>query len=270
MKKQIIYSLIALSAILLQSCDIYDANYVEVDYTPPNPPAGVQVFNGDNRVDIYWAQNREPDLAGYNIFYSDSYDGKYWLIGSSGTNSFIDYDAVNGETYYYAVTAYDYNGNESDLSRDVIYATPRPEGFNQAIFDYRRFPNNSGYSFSLYSVVSYDSIDVDFFFENYNGEFYLNVWDDTDLQDMGPTTDIYDVPFAPTTGWSSTKDAFAIEGHTYVFWTWDNHYAKIRISSITDERMVFDWTYQLAEGNTMLKRNNSGSERSSLEKQWRR
>ena len=32
-----------------------------------------------------------------------------------------------------AVAAYDFNGNESELSYDVIYSTPRPEGFNQPI-----------------------------------------------------------------------------------------------------------------------------------------
>ncbi|MCK7520207.1 MAG: hypothetical protein MZV64_22200 [Ignavibacteriales bacterium] len=70
--------------------------------------------------------------------------------------------------------------------------------------------------------------DADFFFENYQGTFYLDVWDDTDIQDMGPTNDIYDIPFAPTSGWSTTKDAIAIVGHTYVIWTWDNHFAKIQ------------------------------------------
>jgi hypothetical protein len=139
------------------------------------------------------------------------------------------------------------------LSFEDIYATPRPEGFNQAIFDYMEFPNTSGYSFSLYSVVAYDSIDVDFFFENFDGGFYLDVWDDTDIQDMGPTNDIYDIEFAPTTGWSETKDAVATEGHTYVLWTWNNHFAKVRISSITNERMVFDWAYQLVEGDIQLK-----------------
>ena len=145
-----------------------------------------------------------------------------------------------------------------------IEATPRPEGFNQAIFDYREFPNNSGYSFSLYSVVAYDSIDVDFFFENFEGDFYINVWDDTDIQDMGPTNDIYDIEFAPTTGWSTTKDVHAIEGHSYVLWTWNNHFAKVRISSITNERVVFDWAYQLVEGNIQLKPSTFGSSRSNL------
>ncbi|MEJ2194980.1 MAG: hypothetical protein P8X73_09010 [Ignavibacteriaceae bacterium] len=262
MKPKILIIVLAL-LILNQACEIYEPE-VEVDYIPPSIPSGVVVSNGDERVYIYWDNNREADLAGYNIYVSDSYDGRYELIGSSNYNNFIDYGAVNGELYYYAVTAYDFNGNESELSYEDIYATPRPEGFNQAIFDYNQFPNNSGYSFAIYSVVAYDSIDVDFFFENFQGNFYLNVWSDTDIQDMGPTNDIYDIEFAPTTGWSSTKDASAIEGHTYVFWTWNNHFAKVRISSITSERVVFDWAYQLAQGNIQLKPSTKGDSRAKL------
>nr|MCU0364636.1 hypothetical protein [Ignavibacteriaceae bacterium] len=99
--------------------------------------------------------------------------------------------------------------------------------------------------------------------------FYLDVYDDTDIQDMGPTNDIYDIPFAPTSGWSTTKDAIAIVGHTYVFWTWDNHFAKIRISNITNDRVVFDWAYQLVEGETQLKPSVIGN-RKPLEKTWTR
>jgi hypothetical protein len=250
-------------------CDVNDIVY-EIDTIPPVPPTDVQVINGDNRVDLYWNDNRESDLAGYNIYYSDAYDGKYYLIGSSPYNYYVDDEAVNGEKYFYAVTAYDYNGNESDLSVDVIYATARPEGFNQSIFDFRQFPNNSGYDFSDYSVVPYNSQEVDFFFEIFEGEFYLDVYSDTDIQDMGPTNDIYDIPFAPTTGWSPTKDAFALEGHTYVVWTWNNHYAKIRISQITNERIVFDWAYQMVEGERQLKTSVIPNQRNPIEKEWLR
>jgi hypothetical protein len=45
---------------------------------------------------------------------------------------------------------------------------------------------------------------------------------------------IYDIAFAPTTGWSEYKDAPALIGHTYVIWTWDNHFAKIRIKSLQE------------------------------------
>ncbi len=259
MKNRIFIYLLIISA-LFYSCDI---NLPYEDFTPPSPPKNITVLNGDQKVVLNWKKNPESDVAGYNIYYSYSYNGKYTLIGSSGTNNFVDYGIRNGVKYYYAVTAYDYNGNESELSYDVIYAVPRPEGFNQSIFDYRRFPNNSGYSFSKYSVVPYNSQDADFFFENYQGTYYLVVYDDTDIKDMGPTRDIYDIQFAPSYGWSSSKDEIAKAGKTYVFWTWNNRFAKIRIKNITPDRIVFDWAYQTVEGEPMLKPNKERKKLSS-------
>lgn len=252
MKKKILYfATLTAAAFLLSACQINDPNRHYVDNTAPAPPEGVVVYNGDNRVDIAWLHNRETDVSGYNVYYSYSYDGRYTLIGSTSDNYFIDYDAQNGVQIYYAVAAYDYNGNESDLSYDAAYAIPRPEGFNASIFDYINYPNTAGYSFTTYSAVYYK--DADFFFENYQGEYYLDVWDDTDIQDMGATTDIYDIPYAPETGWSTTKDERAVVGHTYVIWTYDNHFAKIRVKNITRDRIVFDWAFQLVPGSTMLK-----------------
>ncbi len=252
MKKILLTTTLFTIAFLFSSCGVNDSYYN--DYTPPAPPTGVQVVNGDNVVDIYWNANRESDVAGYNVYYSYTYNGKYTLIGSTKNTHFIDDGAVNGDTYYYGIAAYDFNGNESELSNDVVYSTPRPEGFNRTIFDYRNFPNTSGFSFFDYSVVPYDDTQyVDFFFENYQGTFYLDVWDDTDIQDMGPTYDIYDIPYAPTSGWSPTKDAIAIIGHTYVIWTFDNHYAKVRVTNSTPDRIVFDWAFQLVQGETQLK-----------------
>ncbi len=251
-----IFSLFALIFFLFTGCS---EELTEYDLTPPSAPRDIETITGDNRVDIFWRASPEPDVAGYNVYVASSYDGKYELIGSTSDTYFVDYDARNGETYYYAVTAYDFNGNESDLSTDVVYDTPRPEGFNCSIFDFRRFPSTSAYSFANYSVVPYNSNDADFFFENDDGTFYLNVWEDTDVQDMGETNDIYDVTQAPLANWVPLKDGEnikyvrAIEGHTYVIWTWDNHFAKVRISLITPERMVFDWAYQTVEGNPELK-----------------
>ena len=105
-----------------------------------------------------------------------------------------------------------------------------------------------------------------FFFENYQGTFYLDVWQDTDIQDMGSTQDIYDIAFAPTSGWSSSKSVYAQVGHTYVIWTWNNHYAKIRISAITNNRIVFDWAYQLVKGETQLKPGGNSGKRNKIDK----
>jgi len=254
MKNLSIISVLLFLALGITSCDeSYMNDYY--DNVAPNPPSGVQVLNGDDRVDLSWENNRERDIAGYMVYYSGSYDGRYELIGSTQNNFYIDEGARNGILNYYAVTAYDYNNNESELSPDVAYATPRPEGFNQSIFDYNRFPDNSGYSFTTYSTVAFDDTinTVDFFFDIYNGTSYIDVYNDTDIKDMGATIDIYDVAFAPESGWSSTKDAVAVVGHTYVIWTWDNHFAKVRVKSITRDRIVFDWAFQLVEGNPQLK-----------------
>ncbi|MCK9280280.1 MAG: hypothetical protein M0P71_06655 [Melioribacteraceae bacterium] len=248
---------IAALPIAFIGCNEFGGGYD--DYAPA-PPENVTTVTGDNRVDIFWDHNRESDLAGYNVYYSYSYNGTYELLGSTKNNSYIDYGANNGETYYYGVAAYDYNGNESELSYDEVYSTPRPEGFNRAIYDYLKFPNNSGFYFADEEVVPYDSDLSDFFFENYNGTFYLNVWKDSDIRDMGSTYDIYDIKYAPTSGWAPLYDGDNVKyeeakiGHTYVVWTVDNHFAKIRIKQITQERMVFDWAYQSIEGNRELKR----------------
>ena len=251
MKKLTFLTILFASVLIITSCDINDI--YENDYTPPSPPSGIQVLNGDNRVDISWDRNRESDVAGYNIYFNYTYEGKYELIGSTSGTYFADMEAVNGNKYYYGVAAYDYNGNESELSYDVIYSTPRPEGYNQSIFDYTRFPNNSGYTFTTYSTVPYDDQETDFFFEIFEGTGYLLVWDDTDIQDMGLTNDIYDIPYAPANGWATNKEEIAQIGHTYVIWTYDNHFAKIRVSNITADRIVFDWAFQLVEGEPQLK-----------------
>ncbi len=263
MKTIKILSSLILAGFILTSCNVNDTNY-ETDYTPPTPPSGVVVVNGNNQVDLYWNENRESDVAGYNIYFNFTYDGKYTLIGSSPYANFVDYEAVNGETYYYAVTAYDYNGNESELSPDVVYSTPRPEGFNQALLNFRQYPDNSGYTFTDYSVVPFDDQSTDFFFGIYNGIDSIMVWGDTDIQDMGPTQDIYDIQYAPTYGWNPSKSEVVIPGHTYVIWTWDNHFAKVRISSTSSNRMVFDWAFQLVEGNVQLKRSVNNQNRNSL------
>jgi hypothetical protein len=257
MKK--LLSIFSLFTLIFTGCDV-NINDFESDKIAPNPPNNVYSVTGDNKIYLYWDDNRESDLAGYNVYFSYTYDGTYYYIGNTTRNSFIDYDAKNGSTYYYAITAYDRNGNESELSIEEVFDTPRPEGFNQSIFEYNEFPNSSGYSFKNYLVVPYNSNDADFFFEKYNNKFYLDVWKDSDIQDMGNTTDIYDISYAPLNGYvqinegENIKYTEAVVGHTYVIWTWDNHFAKVRIKNITNERIVFDWAYQTAEGNRELKR----------------
>ena len=159
----------------------------ELDLDPPSPPTGLRTATGDNFIELFWNTNREPDLAGYNIYVSSSYDGRYEFIGTSGRAYYADERARNGSVYYYAVTARDDAGNESDLSRDVAYDIPRPEGYDVMLADYRTMPGAAGYDFSAYAVVSYDGKAADMHYEYFNGVAYMNVGTDTDIQDVGAT-----------------------------------------------------------------------------------
>ncbi len=230
------------------------------DTIPPAPPTNVKVTAYDGEVDITWNRSTEQDFSHYNIYVNSSYQGNYLKIASTTNNFYADLDVDNGTTYYYAVTAVDLNRNESELSYDLAYAIPRPEGFNEIIYDYRNYPDVSGYGFAQESRLPFDSQNTDFFFENFEGTYYLDVWADTDIQDVGPTTSIYDITIAPTTGWvpmaegENIKYVQALVGHTYIIWTVNNHFAKIRVTNITPQRVQFDWAYQLVAGETHLKK----------------
>ena len=230
-------------------------NFYAPDLTPPSAPRGVYTSTGDNFIEIFWKASPEFDVAGYNVFVASTYKGPYTRIGSSRDPYFVDNEAQNGSTYYYAVSAYDYEGNESDLSRDVAYDIPRPEGYNVLIGDFRTYPNAGGYDFSTYSVVAYDDLLADMYYEYYSGEYYMNLRTDSDIQDMGPTASLLDIKTAPANGWSPTHDAVLRVGHTFVVWTWDDHYAKFRVTALSPTRVSFDWAYQLQMSNPLLKRN---------------
>lgn len=249
--KKLFYISAMLVFITLVGCD---ERFYQPDLTPPSVPRGLYAEAGDKLVEIFWNQNLEHDLSGYRIFVSTSAVGKYQYIGSTKQTYFLDKGIPNGQTYYYTVTAYDFEENESPLSREVVSATPRPEGYDIILKDYRTYPDEAGYDFSAYSVEPFDDNYTDVYFENYNGTYYFNVWkEDTEIQDLGYTKSLYEIIEAPTSGWSPTGDVRIIVGHTYVIRTWDYHYTKIRVTSLSSTRVIFDWTYQLQSYNTQLK-----------------
>ncbi|MEK6571536.1 MAG: hypothetical protein AABZ61_09210, partial [Bacteroidota bacterium] len=87
-----------------------------IDITPPAAPRGVEIFAGGELIEVFWIDNTERDLAGYNVYVSLNPQGNFKLIGSTRTAQFVDQGVENGRTYYYAVAAFDFDGNESNLS----------------------------------------------------------------------------------------------------------------------------------------------------------
>jgi hypothetical protein len=232
---------------------------VRPDHTPPSVPKGLYSITADEAVWLFWEENDEEDLAGYRIYKKkDTHSNKYYYLVTVDTAAYIDYDVKNGKTYYYGVTAFDYDGNESDLSR-IAYDTPRPEGFDEVIHDYHKYPEVSGFDFSTGSVVSWNDPKADIFLEydSYYGVYFLWRADEyIEIQDFGYTESLDDINVAPDTtiGWSNLRWVEAILNHSYIIWDrYYDHYAKLRITNfIRSYGILFDWAYQVDEGNPEL------------------
>jgi hypothetical protein len=73
-------------------------------------------------VTLTWTANGEPDLAGYKVYVGTA-SGTYSFPGSAFlTGEVTSYTVSNlpkGQTYFFAISAYDNAGNESALSAEV-------------------------------------------------------------------------------------------------------------------------------------------------------
>jgi hypothetical protein len=76
---------------------------------------------------LSWDPNREPDLAGYRVYYGES-SGNYDHMTDVGNLSSCNLSGLEPDTrYYVALTAYDISGNESDFSNEVSgVSNPEP------------------------------------------------------------------------------------------------------------------------------------------------
>lgn len=245
--------------VLILSCEkkVY---YYDYDEVPPSRPKGLYSITGDEAVYLYWEENDEEDLRGYVVYRSRDENGPYKPIATVSIEEYVDDEVKNGFTYWYGVTAFDYDENESDLSY-VTYDTPRPEGWDEIMHAYNVLPwvSVSGFDFSQGDVVPWDVARADIFLE-YDGDyrvFFLWAADyQTDIQDFGYTDHIDDVDMAPYTdeGWSELGWVEVIKGHTYLVWTRNDHYAKLRVCDFSRSYGIFfDWAWQEAPGNPELK-----------------
>jgi len=101
------------------------------DVFPPAVPAGLAAVADAQAkaIDLSWAPNTEPDLAGYVVYRRDVTAGAA-LARISGKAlvvppSFSDATVVAGHRYAYAVSAVDADGNESARAGEVVEELPQ-------------------------------------------------------------------------------------------------------------------------------------------------
>jgi hypothetical protein len=76
---------------------------------------------------ITWNGNTENDLSGYRLYYGTS-SHRYTSVLNVGDITSVTVDGfLEGTTYYVAVTAYDYAGNESGFSDEISIAVPQED-----------------------------------------------------------------------------------------------------------------------------------------------
>ena len=269
--RRLIAILMAATAVAVAGCQ--DSSSPR-DVTPPAAPRGLFSVTGDQRATLSWLANTEADVAGYRVYEASCASGSscpYDRIGATAATQFVANGLANGVTRYFAVSAVDNAGNESPLTYEDVYDTPRPAG-TATLNNFVNTFAGAGWDFSAFTNVAADGSNTDIFFGD-NGNIsqmfatlHVVAPGDTipnDIQDAGYATTLDAVDFSPVgdnAGWSPTGTVELIQDHCYIVWTWDNHYAKFRVTGITRPSpgqpatlVRVDWAYQTATGNNELR-----------------
>lgn len=253
----LIQFLCVILAVTLVGCyiDVDDDNDLK-DTEPPAVPRGVRTITGDGYVRVEWYPNAEFDLEGYTVWRSEnSADFESIADLSTGTTHYTDRNVRNGRTYYYAVSAFDFNDNESELSPENAWDTPRPAGRNIVLEDYQLEPDRSGFDFSSprRGAIAWDdrNTDIYFGFDVERNILYFYSDNATEMQDLGYHENFDAIDVVPEFGYT-TQFIELFEGHIYAFYTPEGNFAKIHVRKLFEDAVEFDWAYQTDPENIQL------------------
>jgi hypothetical protein len=251
------------TALTLVGCSDDEDPMVVFDNGPPSAPDGVFSITGDGQVEICWNPNPENDIAGYDVYWNTAPTGNFSIVATVGANTtcYVDTDVTNGDTYFYAVLAFDNDGLESQLSFEDVFDTPRPEGTNLVLFDYLgQYSSLSGYDFSNWisgTPQAWDSSTTDVYFGAPNGvpTLFADQGAGVDVQDYGFIELVW-VDWAPLAGWAPSGQVELIHGHSYIVRIVDQsgffNMAKIHVVAVSPASVTLDWAYQFDQDNPEL------------------
>ena len=75
-------------------------------------------------VRLVWEQNDEDDLSGYKVYYGKGSRDYNTTVDVGDNTNFNISGMIRNRTYYIAITAYDFAGNESTFSEEMILRFP--------------------------------------------------------------------------------------------------------------------------------------------------
>jgi hypothetical protein len=80
--------------------------------------AGVEKANGSNVI-LGWNASASPNVAGYHVYYGTTSGIYSYKVDAGNATSVTISNLTSGVTYYFAATAYDASGDESQFSGEV-------------------------------------------------------------------------------------------------------------------------------------------------------
>lgn len=128
--------------------------FIPENLRPPSIPQNIRGTSLSDTVRIEWDANVDSDLAGYILYRGKSKDNFTDSIDVGNTTSYLDTNVTNDTTYYYAVAAFDFDGNKSGYS-EIIEVTPTVRPAAPKNISYR-FDSNS--IFLIWESQNLDSI----------------------------------------------------------------------------------------------------------------
>jgi len=275
--------LVATVVVVSAGCDHKRSRIVgPYDTDAPDEPRNVYTVTGDGFVTIHWSAPSDLDVDGYGIFLSVD-DQDYWFIEevSAGYRQWVldgsriprsvPLEFVNGNTYWFGVTAVDRAGNESPLTtRSTTFDTPRPEGQGLRLYDVNGpRAQESGYDFSR-SPFGYPMHGADLFADIYFVRESGSAWMRTahpgvvELQDMGEHGfQEAAVGWFDEAGWQGGTQVVLRVGHVYLVRIWEEtrpgntsepfNVGKFQVTDLALDSVTLRWAYQIAPNNRELK-----------------
>lgn len=252
------------------------------DVISPQEPQDVHSVTGDGSVTVYWSRPSAADLAGFAVFISQD-DATYYLVSEVGASrrhftlegdvipARVPFDFVNGNTYFLGVTAFDWAGNESELTASsTTFDTPRPSGRGLVLYDIAGArASESGYDFSRspygYAMPGNDLFaDVYLAFEAGRPVLRTAHPEVVEIQDMGALAfDDDAVGWLSDADWNPVASTELRLAHVYVLKIYEEtrpgntiepfNVAKIQVVGHGADWVSLDWAYQIAPNNPELK-----------------
>jgi hypothetical protein len=102
---------------------------------------------------LEWDPNPEPNVIGYRVYVGTS-QRLYDQVFDVGLSTTFIIDNLPGLTTFFAVSAYDSDGLESDLSEEVFYTLTNVVAIAITRAGITVSPDSTAYEFLLYSTPS--------------------------------------------------------------------------------------------------------------------